>query len=102
MFTFFCLLPLAVPVRQLLTDLGFVQEVYEVTTSQMEEACTNVVDVTYLKSLDLSHCANNSKKLNTVRKCVLELLYQYDFNINMQPQRSGGKMVCMYTLSQDA
>jgi hypothetical protein len=88
--------------RQLLTDLGFVPGVYEVTTSQMEEAWTNVVDVTYLKSLDLSHCANNSKKLKTVRRAATKSLDLYGLSISMQQKRSRGKMMCTYVLSRNS
>jgi hypothetical protein len=74
--------------RQLIADLGFVPGVYEVTAQEMKKAWISAVEVKYLKSLQLSHCANDGKHMRSVRKIAHKLLA----NSKLQMQTRGGRV----------
>jgi hypothetical protein len=85
--------------RQLLKDMGFITGVYEVTADQMKQSWKSALDVDYLVSLELEHCAHNIQKLNTVRKVAVKLLHNSNLDMSMQQKRDKGAKVVRYAVS---
>jgi hypothetical protein len=85
--------------RQLLEDMGYITGVYEVTADQMKQSWKSALDVDYLVSLELEHCAHNTQKLTTVRKAALKLLHNSNLDMSMQQRRDKGAKVVTYTVS---
>ncbi len=65
----------------------------------MEQAWNSAVDIDYLESLKLSHCAGSKRKLRTVRKEAIKLLYQCNLNLDKKQKKYSGINVSMYVLS---
>jgi uncharacterized protein (DUF433 family) len=85
--------------RQLLVHLGFAFGVYKVTGQEMQEAWETATEVGYLDLLQLPYCANNSAKLKTVRVQVLQLVHDYNLNLETKRVWTHGKNVNVYILS---